>query len=119
MLLNPRMPHREDAGAGEALVVAGIAIDGLTRERAGDLRRHVVGKPHRAAGERTELPEDGRLLDERGAERHHRAVAEHLLAEPLLLVLLARSPRRNGSLYCSCRLTTPPENSRRRNRSSG
>ena len=87
MLLKPRSAHREHAGAGEALVVAGVAVEGLARQRAADFRRDVVGKPHRAAGERPELAEDRRLLDERDAEGHERAVAEHLLAELLLLVL--------------------------------
>src|SRR6185369_14031889 len=57
-------------------------------KRAADFRRDVVGEAHRAAGDRSELAEDGGFLNERGAERDERAITEDGLAVELLLVVL-------------------------------
>src|SRR5204862_7300706 len=85
--LEPAEAGGEQPRAAEPQVKPPSDVEGLPRQRAGDLRRHVVGEPHGTAGEGPELPEDRRLLHERRAERDERAVAEDGLAVRRLLVL--------------------------------
>jgi hypothetical protein len=86
MLLNPRM-RLAKPGRADAQVVPGVPVEGLSRQDAADRRRDIVGESHGIAGERPELAEDRRLLNECGAKRHEHAVAKHLLAVHLLLVV--------------------------------
>src|SRR5262249_39832588 len=80
----------EHARTGQPLIIAGVAVEGLSRQRVRDLRRHIVGKPHRAASAPTELAEHRRFLNKRRGEWQQRAVPEVLLTESLLVILLGR-----------------------------
>ena len=86
--LEPFHAERGHAVAADALVVAGVAVEGLARQRVADLRRHLVGQAIGAAGQRAVLAKDRRLVHERGADRHGGAVVEDAGAEVLLLELV-------------------------------
>ena len=60
----------QDPVLGDPQVVAGVEVDGLTGQEPAESRGVLVARHHGVAGDRTVLAEDGRLLEEAGAERH-------------------------------------------------